>query len=287
VVTVARHEIDVVKAQHEADDFAGDRERMTSRIQRNVKALYFLQSGALAEAAWRSVVDPTAARGDTWEAVGLAMQASSAIFAAAGAAKGEGEVTFRILDEDHTIPATGPTQDTTVRLWSTAMSMAMICRERPRVDVLAQTSIDALRERTGETDEFQYDWVKTLQIYWRSEEGLIDTLLRAMQGADPEADTVAGAEMVAQIFYPPMELLYLLTQREDAKFNESLAKALELHKQYWTATSERATDPGGFIAWRLLAIACLAKDAGVDITVESDYLPKNLLDATWVGEKQL
>ncbi|WP_090012438.1 immunity 49 family protein [Lentzea albidocapillata] len=72
-----------------------------------------------------------------------------------------------------------------------------------------------------------------------------------------------------------------------ARFNESLAKALELHRQYWTATAERANDPGGFIAWRVLAIACLAQDAGVDITVESGYLPKNLLDGTWVSEKQL
>ncbi|MEU5691987.1 immunity 49 family protein [Actinosynnema sp. NPDC020468] len=277
--------IDVVKARHEADDYAGDREQMTSRIRLNAKALYFLQGEAQAEAAWRSVVDPTASRSDTWEAVALVMQASSAIFAASSRA--EGEVTFRILDEDYTIPATGPTQDSTISLWSTAMSLAMICRDRPRLDLLARTSIDALRERTGQTDEFQYDWVRTLQAYWRSADGLIDTLLRAMQGADPDADSVAGADLVARIFYPPMELFYLLTQREDAKFNESLAKAVELHKQYWTATRERATDPEGFIAWQLLAIACLAKDAGIDITVESDYLPRNLLDGTWVGEKQL
>ncbi|WP_144065446.1 immunity 49 family protein [Lentzea albidocapillata] len=284
-MTVARHQIDVVKAQHEADDIAGERERMTSRIHRSVKALQYLQADAIREAAWRTVVDPTASRGDTWEAVGLAMQASTAVFVASG--ETTGEVTFRVLDVDYTIPATGPTQDAVVSLWSRAMSLAMICRERPRVDVLARTSIDALRQRTGETDEFQYDWVEALQAYWRSEEGLIDTLLRAMRGADPESDTVAGAEMVAHVLYPPMELFYLLTQREDEKFNESLTKALELHKRYWTASAERTTDSHGFVAWRVLAIACLAKDAGVDITVESDYLPKNLLDGTWVGEKQL
>lgn len=285
MVTVARHEIDVVKAQHEADDLAGDRERLTSRIHRNVKALRYLQSGALTEAAWRTALDPAASSGATWEAVGLAMQSAAAVFAVSN--QESGEVTFRVLDEDHTVTAQGPVQDATISLWLKAMYLAMICRERPRVDLLTQTTEDALRQRSGETDEFQYDWIKTLQTYWRSEPGLIDTLLRAMRGADPEADTVAGGEMVAQVFYPPMELFYLLTQREDAKFNSSLAKALELHRQYWTATPERTTDPEGFVAWRLLAMACLAKDAGVEITVESDYLPKHLLDGTWAGETQL
>lgn len=285
VVTVARHEVDAAKAQEQAEYYAGNRERRLVRIERSTKALYFLQEGATMESGARTVLDPRVDSAVTWEAVGLAMQASSAMFIAAS--KDEGQVTFRVLDQDFTIPATGPTQDTTAGTWLRAMSLAMICRERPRTDVLTQTPVDALRARSGQADEFQFDWIKTLQLYWRSEEGLIDSLLRAMQGADPEADTVAGAAMIAHVFYPPMELFYLLTQREDAKFNESLSKSLELHKQYWTATSERRDDPEGFVAWRILAIACLAKDAGVDITVESDYLPQNLLDGTWVGEKHL
>lgn len=285
VVTVARHEVDAAKAQEQAEYYAGNRDRRLVRIERSAKALHFLQEGATMEAGGRTILDPSAASSVTWEAVGLAMQASSAIFVAAS--RQEGTVTFRILDQDFTVAATGTTQDTTAGTWQRAMALAMICRERPRIDVLAQTPIDDLRARSGGADEFQFDWIRTLQLYWRSEEGLIDSLLRAMQGADPEADTVAGTAMVAHVFYPPMELFYLLTQRDDAKFNESLAKALELHKRYWTATSERRDDPEGFVAWRVLAIACLAKDAGVDITVESDYLPKNLLDATWVGEKQL
>lgn len=285
VVTVARHEVDAAKAQEQVEYYVGNRERRLVRIERSPKALYFLQENATMEASGRTVLDPSATSAVTWEAVGLAMQASSAMFIAAS--KDEGQAAFRILDQDFTIPATGPTQDTTAGTWLRAMSLAMICRERQRVDVLAQTPIDALRARSGVADEFQFEWIRALQIYWRSENGLIDSLLRAMQGADPEADTVAGPAMTAQVLYPPIELFYLLTQREDAKFNESLARALELHRQYWTANSERQNDPEGFVAWRVLAIACLAKDAGVDITVESDYLPQHLLDATWVGEKQL
>lgn len=286
MVTIARHEIDVAKAEAQAKYYADPLDDRLIGIDRNPHVVFsFMHRDSMKEAACRTAGDPLAASVETWGAVALSMQAGGAIFTLTG--QTEGEVAFRIEDRDITIPATGPKSSANAGEWNTAMSLAMICRERPRIDLLAGFPIDVLRTSGGQADEFQYDWIKTLQAYWRSEEGLVDVLLRAMQGADPEADTIAGPEMVAHLFYPPMELFYLLTQREDARFNESLAKALELHKQYWTATSERTSDSDGFVAWRVLAIACLAKDAGVDITVESDYLPKNLVDGTWVGEKTL
>lgn len=66
-----------------------------------------------------------------------------------------------------------------------------------------------------------------------------------------------------------MEMFYFLTQREDQKFNNSLANALDLHKRFWTKDTERRNDPNGFIALGPLAVACLARDAGVRIDVES------------------
>ena len=286
MVTIARHEIDFARAEAQVKYYAEPLDERIDGIEaRPHTVLSFALTNTRREAAYRTVADPTAASVDTWDTVALAMQAGGAIFALT--AQPEGEVTFRIGDRDFTRPGTGPKSTANPGDWQRAMSLAMICRERPRIDVLASIPVDALRGSGGQADEFQYDWIRALQLYWRSEEGLVDTLLRAMQGADPEADTIAGGELVAHVLYPPMELFYLLTQRDDAKFNESLAKAVELHKRYWTATAERANDSEGFVAWRVLAIACLAKDAGVDITVESDYLPQHLLDGTWVGEKQL
>ncbi|MCX2953034.1 immunity 49 family protein [Lentzea sp. NEAU-D7] len=286
MVTIARHQIDVAKAEAQAEYYADPLDDRLVGIDRNPHVVFsFLHRDSKNEAACRTAGDPLAAGATTWNAVALSMQAGGAIFALTG--QTEGEVTFRIGDTDITLPATGPKSSANAGEWTTAMALAMICRDRPRIDLLAGFPVDVLRASGGQADEFQYDWIKTLQLYWRAEEGLIDTLLRAMQGADPEADTIAGAEMVAKLLYPPMELFYLLTQREDARFNDSLAKALELHSSYWTETSERTNDPEGFVAWRVLAVACLAKDAGVEITVESDYLPRNLLDGTWVGEKEL
>ncbi|MFF3148306.1 Imm49 family immunity protein, partial [Streptomyces sp. NPDC057927] len=52
---------------------------------------------------------------------------------------------------------------------------------------------------------------------------------------------------------------------------------------YWTADEERESLTGD-VAIAPLAIACLAFDAGRPIEVESEYLPENLLDRSWLGE---
>ncbi|MFJ9976347.1 Imm49 family immunity protein [Streptomyces cyaneofuscatus] len=47
---------------------------------------------------------------------------------------------------------------------------------------------------------------------------------------------------------------------------------------------DRAKDIDGSIALGPLAIACLAYDAEFPLDNESDYLPKHLLQRTWLGE---
>nr|WP_255218454.1 Imm49 family immunity protein [Nocardia abscessus] len=55
-------------------------------------------------------------------------------------------------------------------------------------------------------------------------------------------------------------------------------------REYWTATEDRAMSSEGLVALDLLAIACLAYDAGFPIDIESEYLPTALLEYAWVGE---
>jgi hypothetical protein len=282
VPTIARHETDEANASSEANRLPRKMQTFIDLIKKNPTSLHSVLTRALDEAGYRCIADPIATWLDTWNSVVLAMQSASAIFVAGN--QTDGEVEFSIRDDVVRIPATGPTIHTDAGIWIKALWLAMICRERQRIDMLCATPIELLRASDDQYDEYIYTWVRALQIYWRQQDGLVDTLLRAMQGTEPESIQAASEEVVLQLLYPPIEMFYFLTQREDEKFNNSLANALELHKRFWTKDAERRNDPNGFIALGPLAIACLARDAGVPIEVESEYLPKHLLEGTWVGE---
>ncbi|MBT2421256.1 immunity 49 family protein [Streptomyces sp. ISL-22] len=143
--------------------------------------------------------------------------------------------------------------------------------------------VSLLREAGG-FDEYVYDWVEALQAYWLKRPELGDKLLAAVDGTDPEVLRPASRSAVLNIMYPPMNLLTQLVRGDQDRFNTELAKTIEWHKDCWTRDEERARDSDGLIALGPLAIACLALDSGFTIEVESEYLPKYLLDGGWYGE---
>ncbi|MEJ8643160.1 immunity 49 family protein [Streptomyces sp. MS1.HAVA.3] len=89
---------------------------------------------------------------------------------------------------------------------------------------------------------------------------------------------------LAEALYPPLNLFYRYLSQESDLFNEALAEALTWHKEYWTADEARCRSGEGLVALGPLAIACMARDAGMPIDVESEYLPKELLEFGWAGE---
>ncbi|MGV2915085.1 immunity 49 family protein [Streptomyces alfalfae] len=68
------------------------------------------------------------------------------------------------------------------------------------------------------------------------------------------------------------------------QLTRALVEALKLHKAYWTLSEERKHSIDGAVALGPPAIACLAYDGELPIEVESDYLPKHLLQHSWLGE---
>lgn len=282
--SVTRHQVDTAAADQDLKILGPGIRKLPLLIERSPEGRGFnvAVSRSLEELGYRSVSDPKAVQIDTWNAAVRAMQSSTALFIAAS--RTDGDVEFRFGEDTLRRAATGPTMDSTGLNWLTALWLAMICRERPRIDLLTSIPIDLLRA-SSPLDEFVYVWVRTLQTYWtRGGENLVDKLLEAMRGTDPGRLEHLSEETVLQLYYPPVELFYHLTQRDDARFNESLANALELHKRYWSGEVDRRRSPDGFVALGPLAIACLARDVGVSIEVESDYLPQRLLEGTWVGE---
>lgn len=240
-------------------------------------------STALTLAQQHCAMDPQAAKFETWEAWVTAMQTGSALFAAATATEGT-SVTCRIKEQKRMLPATGPESHLNAGTWATSFYLAMICRDNDRLRRLAEVPVSLLRDSGAVFDEYVYFWVEALQSFWLGRQDVGDKLVAAVDGTAPEALRYADADVMSKILYPPMILLYRVIRRDPAEFNGSLADALRRHKAYWTADEDRATSADGLVALGPLAMACLARDQGIPVEVESAYLPKALLEYAWIGE---
>ncbi|WP_149829053.1 immunity 49 family protein [Streptomyces tailanensis] len=230
----------------------------------------------------RAVLDPDAAELETWEAAVSAMQVGTAAFMAAQAT--DGVVERRIMDEVRTIAATGPQFYANAGNWLTTLWFVVICRDQERMDAMCQVPVGLLRASGAHGDEYVYHWVDALQTYWLERPGLVEKMQAAITASYPEIATIAPRDLLQNVLYQPINLFSHFLRKDHEGFNAALVEALELHKTYWTATAERVADLNGVIALGPLAIACLAYDAGFPIEVESEYLPKELLERSWVGE---
>ncbi len=240
-------------------------------------------STALSLAQQHCAIDAQAVKFETWEAWVTAMQTGSALFAAATAPEGT-TVTCRIKERERTLPATGPESHLNAGTWVTAFYLAMICRDNDRLRALAEVPVSLLRDSGAVFDEYIYSWVETLQSFWLGRQDVGDKLVAAVDGTAPAALQYADADLMAKVLYPPLILLYRVIRQDAAEFDKALGDALRWHKEYWTADEDRATSADSLVALGPLAMACLARDQGLAVEVESEYVPKALLDYAWRGE---
>ncbi|MFF8832651.1 immunity 49 family protein [Streptomyces sp. NPDC015131] len=251
-------------------------------LHESPQAIADAMSTSLILARARTAADPTAQWLETWDVWVTAMQSGSAMFAAATTSAPS--VESRIHHEIRTVPATGPQPWIDAGNWLTAFWLAVICRDKERIDGLCEVPVSLLRQSSSVYDEYVFAWIETLQTYWSGRGDVGQKLVEAARGAAPGAAPIAGPELLSKILWPHIDLFHRFVTGDHERFTTSLANALKWHKEYWTADTERAQDSDGFVAVGPLAVACLAHDAGFPIEVESEYLPRHLLLGTWVGE---
>ncbi|WNF27165.1 immunity 49 family protein [Streptomyces sp. C11-1] len=282
-ITVQRHTISRQLLPRREPSIPKHTAQLLARIEDSPFALESVMSTALVTAYERTSVDPDVSWVESWEAWVTAMQAGSAIFAAATAT--EANVQCLIHHEKRTVSAF--TQSETfvdVGHWVTAFYLAVICRNGQRLTVLCQIPIAKLRESGAVYNKYHYAWIETLQAFWLGREDFSDELVEAASGTQPGSMSTTDQDYVSRITWPPMDLLRWRATGQHDEFNRALEEALRAHKDYWSADQERADSCYGWVALAPLAMACFALDAGFPIEVDSDYLPKHLLKATWAGE---
>ncbi|MHB9854790.1 immunity 49 family protein [Streptomyces sp. Tue6028] len=259
--------------------------RMLNRLEESEMSRSRALGSSLTVAKAYCLTDPHAGKFETWEAWVTAMQVGSALFDSATAAEGPVPCRIGSTGQVKNLPATGPTSYTHAGAWITSVYLATICRENERLDRLMQVPVSFLRASGALFDEYLYDWVEALQSYWHGQAtNTWDKLVAAINGTDPDVAQVADRDTMLMLLYPPLELFQLYNRQETDQFNRSLTQALTWHKQYWTGDEARSLSSDGLVALGPLAIACMAYDNDIPIEVESEYLPKALLQRNWVGE---
>ncbi|MFJ8042818.1 immunity 49 family protein [Kitasatospora sp. NPDC096147] len=275
-MTVARHGI---STEHVGsglamlgEDLAVDLERLGPGAS---LGLVSVLETALVIAEAGLLLDPAGERPETREAFLTAAQAAGALFAVAGAP--EGPVTARIGDAVRTVAAGDSRREAHAGNWLAAFWLAAVCREDGLLDALAELPVRVLRESGVPEEEYLYAWVTALRAYRRQDPLWERELAAAEAAAGSELAGLGDREHLVKVVRPAMEVFRRYAEGDGPGLEASLVRALELHREYWTADAERAASSTGFVALAPLAVACLARDAGLRVEVASEYLPAALV----------
>ncbi len=175
---------------------------------------------------------------------------------------------FPIGEVTVTMTSAGPEGLSDIGRWQEGWYGALIAREAPAFAGLRAINPDRLRE-CADLDEYHYAWRRALLALDSAPAESVARVESALLLTDPAHATIAkpGVPGVAAKMFA---MLPAIVERDAARFNATLAGALEAHKAFWGEET-----PHGSISWFSLpaqAMCCLAHDRGIRIEVESDYL---------------
>ncbi|RSN26840.1 hypothetical protein DMC61_25580 [Amycolatopsis sp. WAC 04169] len=277
MTTVPRHPVDQDVARKQVEVLAPRISFYIDYVEQDSAALKNVLGRALVLVQYQSVLDPLAAEARTWEDLRTSAQAAAAIFTAAS--RGEGDIEA-VVAKPSRFRATGPVSYANAGAWLSAVWLAVVNRDDELIRRLCSISEDTLRASGVVHDAYMYPWVETVRNFLTNQEVTPELFTAVMDGTDPDSAVITPRRVMAQIVYPPVEMFYYLLRRDSEKFNQSLVRALEQHRKYWSGAENLADEPDGFIALAPLAIAVLGESVGLAVDVESDYLPLNFLRGT-------
>lgn len=155
----------------------------------------------------------------------------------------------------------------------------IIGREKRGMQLLRQIDYEKMRAEHFRVDSYSKYYIEFLKSINNSEAVNQIDLIRL----EVEKSEISRADFISDIFLPELDCWESIIYGDEKVLNENLEKAIVLHNKYWSQSlgfdssdSPRANYPEGLISWPLLAIASLAVDRGMKVTIESDYLPRFL-----------
>lgn len=192
----------------------------------------------------------------------------------------EQDITFKIFDlPEVTWNGLGMLEDGRAHpsQWLDAYFLAVITRDSESMDSLANFPIEIIKQSATKAGPVSYKLVEVFQAFHHRQDNYPSLLNECMKMAVDQGD-----DWALGIAMGYLETFAALTTDIGFDFNETLAKNVQLQEKYWINASGPDTVPvESFLPLQLLGMACMWRDMGNTVTVESDSLPRFLIEGTY------
>ena len=164
--------------------------------------------------------------------------------------------------------------------WIDAYFVAMITRDTESMDSLANFPIETMKQSATQAGPVSYKLVEVFQAYHHSKADYPKLLDECMGMAVKQNDD--WAIYIAFGYLETLAALSPSTFDVGCDFNEALAKNVQAQERYHINEAGPDHAPvDSFLPLQLLGMACMWHDMGNEVTVESDSLPRFLIEGTY------
>jgi Immunity protein 49 len=177
---------------------------------------------------------------------------------------------------------TGPSGSTDAVNWIKAFHLAMIGRQKTLLDGLCLYPTDLLREANNHgvrVGEYAYAQVDMLKAFWLDDPNIQNIAIEALRVAS-DVDTLSEDIIDYALNIASYEIsLFIQAHMQQEDFTEQLTEAVEMHKKhFFIGRDKRVNDSRYFLALGPIAMSVLALERGLSIEVESDYIPRCVIE---------
>lgn len=226
-------------------------------------------------AAARSSVDPDAET--ICSDLRMCASAAAALFAIAASPPGQ-EIVIRFPgDQERSFVSTGWFNEADALQWERGFFAAVATRSHEAVEILAAFPMELLQKSTTRAPAWEQLRLEAFAAYGRRAPDALDRVVAASKATSADAAPKSFQNHILDIAGPSLDLVYAVMTRDQAAFDAALDTALKGHKHYYTR-GDGKRQINGMIALAPLALCAVARDAGMAIPIESDYLPRSVLE---------
>lgn len=156
--------------------------------------------------------------------------------------------------------------------WKVAVYVELILRSDDNLKLLSNAAKLVFKhEKIHYESAGEVEWMLLLAL------ANGDAILAKTEASKLEPLIDVGKEGFAKLIQGPQSLVWIaIFQQDQAKLDLALLAGLQAHKEFW-GNSTNSQKEYGWLSFPLLAACAYAYDHGMDINVESDYIPRWLV----------